>query len=412
VSAATSHAPDEHASPGSKTLALKPFSGGSRWVFAGGGLGLVFLILTFIGMAMNPKDAGFSYLLAFAYWAGISFTSVILLMIFHATHARWVTVLRRPIEAMAASVAIFLFLFIPLIFVMKHVYVWVDPPDSLGREALKLIAGKAAYLNVKGFVVRTVIYFILAIFISQRLYGWSLKQDATGDVMLLQKQRSLGAGGLPFIGLALTFGAFDWLMSLNPTWFSTVFGVYYFGGSMVAALSLLAIITKRGRAANVFGGNMNDEHTHNIGKLMLAFTCFWTYIAFSQLMLIWIAGLPDETPFYITRFNPGWRWIGVLLIVGHFFIPFGALLSRSLKRSPTQLAKVAGWILFIHLVDIFWLVMPSRDPEGIAVRWTDVTAFLGVGLVGIAFGVSRLRGKLPVPVKDPYIAESLRYRQP
>ena len=411
MSAATSHAHDAPAA-GGKTLAMSPFSGGGRWVFAGGGLGLVFLILTFIGMAMNPKDAGFSYLMAFTYWGGISFTSVILLMIFHATHARWVTVLRRPIEAMAASVAIFLFLFIPLIFVMKHVYVWVEPPESLGKEALKLIAGKAAYLNVKGFVVRTVIYFILAIFVSQRLYGWSLKQDATGDVMLLQKQRSLGAGGLPFIGLALTFGAFDWLMSLNPTWFSTVFGVYYFGGSMVAALSLLAIITKRGRAANVFGGNMNDEHTHNIGKLMLAFTCFWTYIAFSQLMLIWIAGLPDETPFYITRFNPGWRWIGALLIFGHFFLPFGALLSRSLKRSPTRLAWVAGWILFIHLVDIFWLVMPSRHPEGFGAPLDHVTAFLGVGLVGIAYGVSRLRGKLPVPVRDPYLAESIRYRQP
>ena len=413
MSAATLHAPQGNdASPGSKTLALSPFSGGSRWVFAGGGLGLLFLILTFIGMAMNPKDAGFSYLMAFTYWGGISFSSVILLMIFHATHARWVTVLRRPIEAMSASVAIFLVLFIPLAVVMKHVYVWVDPPESLGRESLKLIAGKAAYLNVWAFRLRTGFYFALAIFISQRLYGWSLKQDETGDVMLLQKQRSLSAGGLPFIGLALTFGAFDWLMSLNPTWFSTVFGVYYFGGSLVAALSLLAIITKRGRAANVFGGNMNDEHTHNIGKLMLAFTCFWTYIAFSQLMLIWIAGLPDETPFYITRFNPGWRWIGVLLIVGHFFIPFGALLSRSLKRSPTRLAWVARWILFIHLVDIFWLVMPSRDPEGFALRWTDVTAFLGVGLVGIAYGVSRLRGKLPVPVKDPYIAESIRYRQP
>jgi len=413
VSAATSVAErgSDAPSPG-KTLALTPFAGGSRWVFAGGGLGLLFLILTFIGMAMNPKDAGFSYLMAFTYWGGISFTSVILLMIFHATHARWVTVLRRPIEAMAASVFIFLFLFIPLIFVMKYVYVWVDPPDSLGREALKLIAGKTAYLNVKMFVVRTVIYFILAIFISQRLYGWSLQQDATGDVMLLQKQRNLGAGGLPFIALALTFGAFDWLMSLNPTWFSTVFGVYYFGGSMVSALSLLAIITKRGRAANVFGGNMNDEHTHNIGKLMLAFVCFWTYIAFSQLMLIWIAGLPDETPFYITRFSSGWAPIGILLILGHFFIPFGALLSRSLKRSPTRLAWVARWILFIHLVDIFWLVMPSRDPEGFALRWTDVTAFLGVGLVGIAYGVSRLRGKLPVPVRDPYIAESIRYRQP
>lgn len=412
MSAATLHAHDQDSSLGSKTLALKPFAGGGRWILAGGGLGLLFLILTFIGMAMNPKDAGFSYLMAFTYWGGISLSSVIMLMIFHATHARWVTVLRRPIEVMSASILIFLFLFIPLIFVMKHVYVWVDPPDSLGREALKLIAGKAAYLNKTGFVVRTVIYFVLAIFISQRLYGWSLRQDATGDVMLLQKQRNLSAGGLPFIALALTFAAFDWLMSLNPTWYSTVFGVYYFGGSFASALSLLAIVTMRGRAANVFGGNMNDEHTHNIGKLMLAFVCFWTYIAFSQLLLIWIAGLPDETPFYITRFSRGWAGVGILLIVGNFFIPFGALLSRSLKRSPTQLAWVARWILFIHLVDIFWLVMPSRDPEGFALRWTDVTAFLGVGLVGIAYGVSRLRGKLPVPVKDPYIAESIRYRQP
>ena len=407
MSAATLHAE----APAPKTLAFTPFKGGGAWMTGGGLLGVLLIVATLIGAAMNPAG-WFSYLMAFAYWAGIAFASVILLMILHATHARWVTVLRRPIEAMASSVGVFLVLFIPLAIGMKHIYVWVNPPESLGREALKLIAGKAAYLNVGSFVVRTVIYFALAIFIAWRLSGWSQKQDSTGDVMLLQKQRNLAAGGLPFIALAITFAAFDWLMSLNPTWFSTVFGVYYFGGSIVAALSLLAIITKRGRAANVFGGNMNDEHTHNIGKLMLAFTCFWTYIAFSQLMLIWIAGLPDETPFYITRFNRGWAPIGILLILGHFFIPFGALLSRSLKRSPRQLAIVAGWILFIHFIDIYWLVMPSRDPEGFALRWTDVTAFLGVGLVGIAFGVSRLRGKLPVPVKDPYIAESIRYRQP
>jgi hypothetical protein len=407
VSAATSHAE----APANRTLDFAPFKGGGGWVMGGGLLGLVLVVVSLIGASMNPAG-WYSYLMAFAYWAGIAFASVILLMMLHATHARWVTVLRRPIEAMSSSIGIFLLLFIPLAIGLKHVYVWVDPPQSLGREALKLIAGKKAYLNTGAFIGRTVFYFVLAIVISSRLASLSRKQDTSSDPMLLQKQRNLAAGGLPFIGLAMTFAAFDWLMSLNPTWFSTVFGVYYFAGSLVSALSLLAIITKMGRARNVFGGNMNDEHTHNIGKLMLAFTCFWTYIAFSQLMLIWIAGLPDETPFYITRFNPGWRWIGVLLIVGHFFIPFGALLSRSLKRNPKQLAIVAGWILFIHLVDIFWLVMPSRDPEGIAFRWTDFTAFFGVGLVAIAYGVSRMRGKLPVPVKDPYIAESIRYRQP
>jgi hypothetical protein len=408
VSAATSHAPAAPAAP----REFAPFKGGGPWVGAGGGVGLLLLILTFVGMSMNPRDAGFSYLMAFAYWAGLSFASVILLMIFHATHARWVTVLRRPVEAMAGSITIFLLLFIPLIFAIKNVYIWVNPPESLGREALKLIAGKKPYLNQTGFIGRGFFYLVLAFIISGRITGWSKKQDASADPQLLQKQRSLSAGGLPFIGLAMTFAAFDWLMSLNPTWFSTVFGVYYFGGSLVAALSLLAIATKKGRAANFFAGLMNDEHTHNIGKLMLAFICFWTYIAFSQLMLIWIAGIPEETPFYITRFSAGWALPGVLLIIGHFFFPFFALLSRSLKRNPKQLALIAYWILFIHAVDIFWLVMPSRDPEGWAFRWTDFTAFFGVGLLAIAFGVSRLRGKLPVPAKDPYLAESIRYRQP
>ena len=388
---------------------LAPFRGGSRWIVGGGAAGLVFLILTFIGMAVSPREAFFSYLVAFAYWCGIAMASVILLMIFHATHARWVTVLRRPIEVMAASVAIFLVLFIPLAIGMKHIYVWVDPPADLGRETLKLLAHKRPYLNPTGFVVRAVAYLLLATFLSWRLYGWSLRQDKTGEVALTQRQRNLGAGGLPFIGIAITFAAFDWLMSLNPTWFSTVYGVYFFSGSLAASLSLLAVATGMGRARNVFGGHMTDDHTHSVGKLMLAFVCFWTYIAFSQLLLIWIAGLPEETPFYITRFGAGWAWVGVLLIVGHFFLPFGALLSRSLKRDPRKLTLVAVWILFIHYVDIFWLVMPTLHPEGFSAHWTNVTAFLGVGLVAIAFAVSRLRGRFAIPVKDPYLAESFRY---
>ena len=408
MSAATSHAD----APAGRTLDLAPFKGGGSWVMAGGLVGALLTIVTIVMMAMGSKDACYSYLAAFTYWGGISFASVILLMIFHATHARWVTVLRRPIEGMAGSILMFVLLFIPVLIWIKQIYVWVDPPDSLGREALKNIAGKAAYLNVKAFAIRGFVYLVLATFVARRLFGWSIKKDTSDDVMLLQKQRNLSAGGLPFLGLAMTFAAFDWLMSLNPTWFSTIFGVYYFAGSFVSSLSLLAIITRMGRERGVFGGNMNDEHTHNIGKLMLAFVCFWTYIAFSQLLLIWIAGLPEETPFYITRFGRGWVVPGVILIFGNFFIPFGALLSRSLKRSPKQLSIVAGWLLFIHYVDIYWLVMPTLNPDGVHFHWTDLTAFLGLGLLGIAFGVSQLRGKLPVPVKDPYIAESIRYRQP
>ncbi len=408
-------APSTHGhAPAGSNINVPPFSGGGKWLGVGGGVGVVLLILTLAGAFIgNPQVAAFSYLTAFTYWCGISMASVILLMIFHATHARWVTILRRPIEAMAVSVPIFILLFIPVILGMKHTHIWVNPPQSLGTEALRLIAGKAAYLNVKGFIVRGFFYLLLATFLGHRLFGLSLRQDKGGDpIRLLQSQRNLGAGGLPFIALAITFAAFDWLMSLNPTWFSTIFGVYYFGGSFVSALSLLAIGTASGREGGMFGGLMNDEHTHNIGKLMLAFVCFWTYIAFSQLLLIWIAGIPEETPFYITRFGSGWAWVGILLIFGHFFLPFGALLSRTLKRDPKKLSFVAFWILFIHWVDIYWLVMPSLNPEGFTPHWTDATAFFGVGLVAIAFTVSRLRGKLSVPVKDPYLATSIRYHQP
>ena len=180
-----------------------------------------------------------------------------------------------------------------------------------GTRRCKLIAGKAAYLNVTGFVVRGVVYFVVAIVIVAaplRLVAQAGRDRATS--CCCRSSATSAAGGLPFIALAITFAAFDWLMSLNPTWFSTVFGVYYFGGSLVLVAVAAGHHHQPGREAGVFGGNMNDEHTHNIGKLMLAFACFWTYIAFSQLMLIWIAGLPDETPFYITRFNRGWAGDG------------------------------------------------------------------------------------------------------
>lgn len=402
-----------HSAPSASSLQLSAFSGGGRWMVGGGAVGLLFLIVSLAGLALSPREAAYSYLVAFAYWCGISMASVILLMIFHTTRAKWMTVLRRPVEAMAATVPIFILLFIPVALSLKQIYVWVDPPADLPKETLHLIAHKRPYLNTSFFLVRSVIYLVFAALLGQLLFGWSTRQDSSGAVGLTQKQRNLGAGGLPFIALTFTFAAFDWLMSLKPEWFSTIFGVYYFAGSFVSALSLLAVICDLARGdKNLFGDYVSPDHTHNVGKLMLAFTCFWTYIAFSQLLLIWIAGLPEEIPFYITRFKRGWAGIGVFMIFGHFFLPFGALLSRSLKRNPRRLALVGIWILLVHYIDIYWLVMPNLYPEGFQFHWTSVTAFLGIGLLAIAFGVFRLRGKLAVPLKDPYLGDSLRYRQP
>jgi hypothetical protein len=406
----------------SSPVQIERYAGGRKWLVGGGFLGLIFTVASVAGLFMGDRDtqriAGASYLVAFAYWCGIAMASVILLQIFHATRAKWMVVLRRPVEVMGGTMPLFAVLFVPIILVMKTVYAWVDPATSypagtphLG-ETLALLEHKKPWLNPGGFIGRGFFYILFISLIGGLLFRWSRKQDSTGDVQLSQKQRNLGAGALPFVGLAMTFAAFDWLMSLNPLWFSTVFGVYYFAGSFVSSLSALAVITAHARGKDSVGTYVTIEHTHNIGKLMLAFTCFWTYIAFSQLLLIWIAGLPEETPFYITRFSPGWRGIGIFMIIGNFFLPFGALLSRSLKRDPNKLLFVAVWIMLSHLVDIYWLVMPTFSPEGVALSWTTFTAFLGVGLLTIAFGVFRLRGLYAVPVKDPYLADSLRYRQP
>jgi hypothetical protein len=402
------------ATPTVDSLKVEPFRGGKSWLTIGGAVGALFVLITaIVAVATNSKDAYYSYLVAFSYWCGIAFASTILLMIFHATHARWMTILRRPVEAMGVTIPVFILLVIPIWLGMKQLYSWVDPVAAgFTGEALARVVHKGRWLSVNFFIARSVVYILVAALLGWRLYGWSLRQDKEGGTDLLARQRRFASGGLPFIALAITFGAFDWLMSLNPTWFSTIFGVYFFAGSFLSALSILAIVTWQANLKNVFGGGMSIEHTHSIGKLMLAFTCFWTYIAFSQLLLIWIAGLPEEIPFYITRFREGWAWMGVVLILCHFFVPFGALLSRSLKRTPHKLAGVGIWILLIHYIDIYWLVMPTLYPDGFTFHWTQPVAFVGIGLFAVAFAVSRLRGRMPVPMRDPYLPESLRYRQP
>jgi hypothetical protein len=377
-----------------------------------GAVGILGIAGTLAGAASDPRPALFSYLWAFAYWGGLALASVVLLQIFHAVRAKWMVVLRRALEVMAVTIILFLILFIPIATGLKHLYSWVEPPADLSREALALLRHKEPYLNTTFFVIRSVFYVLLAGFVSQRLFGWSTKQDASGDVQLTARQRRLGTGALPFLALSFSFAAFDWLMSLDPLWFSTIYGIYFFAGSFLSTISFLVILTDRARGKNLYGDLVTDEHVHNLGKLMLAFTAFWGYIGFSQFMLIWIAGLPEEVPFYIVRLKGDWAAIGVFLILGHFFIPFGALLSRSLKRNRSRLALVAFWILLVHAVDLYWLIMPTLSPDALTFHWTMVTAFFGIGGLTLAFGLWRIRGQFTVPVRDPYLADSLAYRQP
>jgi hypothetical protein len=394
------------------TVDVQKFQGGQAWMVRAGAVGIIGLLATLgLGFA-NPKVTLFSYLVAFCYWAGLALTSLILLMIFHTFHAKWMTVLRRPIEVMAATLPLFLLLFIPIVLGMKHLYSWVEPPPGLNAEQLHLLAHKKPYLNVPFFVIRTVIYLGLATFLARRLWGWSTKQDTSGDIQLTARARALSAGGLPFIAVAFAFAGFDWLMSLNPFWFSTMFGVYYFAGGFVTSFCFVALANHFARGKDLYGSYVTAEHSHNIGKLMFAFTAFWGYIAFSQFMLIWIANLPEEIPFFTVRLRGAWSPIGVVLIIGHFFIPFFILLSRNRKRTPSKLVPVAIWIALMNFVDLYWLVIPTLSPDAMTFPIALVTSFLGMGGVAIATAMWIIRGHFTVPVKDPYLTFSMRYRQP
>lgn len=381
------------------------------------GIGILGLVLTAVGAFVgDARAAAHSYLFAFTYWVGISVASIIMVAIFHASKAKWMTVLRRAMETMAVSVPIFVPLFFGLLPFMKDLYPWW-PGSALASHMTELELHQMSfkqhgYLNPTFFAVRQVIYFGVWIFVSQRLYSWSTRQDEAGELMFTEKQRVLGPGSLPFLALTITFAAFDWLMSLTPLWQSTIYGAYYFAGSFLAAFCLLTLATANAQGKNLYGNLVTTAHYHNLGKLMLAFVAFWAYIAFSQFLLIWVANVPEEATWYHVRIFGIWEWVSVALFFVQFMIPFAILLSRNLKLQARKLSVVAIYLLIAHALDMYWLIFPAYDREHPAFPWTIIPAFFGVGGIVVGYALFRARGRYTVPVKDPYIAESLRYVQP
>ncbi|HSE42531.1 MAG TPA: hypothetical protein VLH08_17320 [Acidobacteriota bacterium] len=345
-----------------------------------------------------------SYLFGYMYCIGISLGCMVILCIYHLAGGAWGAVTRRIMEAAIRVLPIVALMFIPVAVGIHSLYEWSHSDVVNADEALKQ---KALYLNIPFFLVRAAIYFIIWIMLSLVFNRLSLKQDQTQDPAVPGRLEALGGAGLVLYGLTMTFASIDWMMSLDPHWYSTIFGLLVIGGQVLSAFAFIIAIAAWLSRFPPFSEIIGPEQFHDLGKLLLAFVMIWAYLAFSQYLIIYSGNLPEENRWYIHRLQHGWRYASILLIVGHFALPFILLLSKSLKKNPRTLGAVAIGVLVMRLVDLFWLIGPDiqRDQQGFFVHWLDLFLPIGLGSLYLSFYLNELR-KLPfVVLYDPNLPE-------
>jgi hypothetical protein len=356
--------------------------------------------------ASNPKQFLFSWLVSFLFFLSLALGALFFVLIQYAAQGGWGIVVRRIGETTFATIPVLAVLFVPLLLGMRDLYLWAAPGAA---EHDALLRWKAPYLNVPFFLIRAALYFGCWSFIALLYYRGSRGQDVTGDPAVTARLRRLAGPAIIVLALTQTFASVDWIMSLTPHWYSTIFGVYFFAGSFVGFIAWLSVVAVAMRRAGLLETIINAEHLHDIGKLLFAFTSFWAYIAFSQFFLIWYANLPEETTWYKARMEGSWMTVSLLIMAGHFGIPFFYLMGRAVKRRGSTLAIGGVWLLAMHFVDLYWQVMPTLHPEGFRPSLLDVASLLTVGGCFVAAAGWLLRRQALVPLRDPRLAESLAF---
>jgi hypothetical protein len=359
-----------------------------------------------MGLNTDAKRTWFAFVHNHFYFLSLALGGMFFAAIQWITSAMWSAPVRRVGEALTAYLPVALVMFIVLYFGMHHLYVWTHADHVKGDIVLE---GKAGYLNQTFFFVRNLVAFGLWIFFAKVMIGNSLKQDSTKSMAETNKNKTLSPAFLLVFGVTFTMASFDLLMSLDPHWFSTMFGVYCFAGLFYSVLALICILTVLLMNAGALKGIVNDNHLHDLGKFMFAFTVFWAYIGFSQFMLIWYANLPEETGYFMLRFSGHWMWVSVFLLVGKFATPFFLLLPRDAKRNPKILVVVGLFMLFAQWIDMLWITQPELYEDGPHIGWQELGVMLGfVGLFGLA--VSRFLSRHNVvAIGDPRLAESVHH---
>jgi hypothetical protein len=373
-------------------------------------LGIVGLVFCGIGLAVKGQAFWQSYLIAFYFWNGLTIGSMAVLMVHHLSGGGWGMVARRIWEAATRTLPLNAVLFLPIWMARMTLYPWMRP----GATSDPVIAAKAAYLNVPFFTLRAVLYFVIWGTLIYLLNKWSREQDENPPMLPGPQDRRfrlLSGPGLVLYVLTITFMSVDWVMALDPHWYSTIFGIITLGGQGLSALAftilVLSFLAKYRPMSEVLGA----DQIHDLAKLMFAFVMLWGYFNVSQLIIVWSGNLPEEIPFYLERLQGAWAPISIAVLIFEFVLPFCLLLSRSLKRNPQRVKWVALLLLIARAIDVTWMIgpTPTIHSSGSTFSWVDVAAFIGLGGIWLTYFWSNLAGRALVPAKDPYFKEALAH---
>jgi hypothetical protein len=367
-------------------------------------VGAIGIAASVVGGMTNPEQFFRSYLVAFLWVLGPTLGCLGLMMIHHLSGGAWGLGVRRVLEAAARNVPLTALLFVPIVIGMPHLYQWANA-DIVSKDPV--LQYKAPYLNSTLFVIRAAIYFFVWGGLAFIITGWSRAQDFRPTPPPADRKfRVLSGPGILAYAITITFASFDWVMSLDAHWYSTIFGLLFMVGQGLTGIAFTAILAFIISRRPPMDAVLSPEKIHDYGKLMLTFTMLWTYLAYSQFLIIWSANLPEEITYYIRRLDTGWLTLSIIILLGVFVIPYCLLLSRSLKRSPSRLAYLGLFVFIMRYVDLYWMVMPTLHVEP-SLHWLDLATAAGLmGLWTAAF-CWNLKGRALVPVNDPYLEEAL-----